>query len=91
MRKERPHFLQETGEGGFILKDKVIAARKRHEPGAWDASGEPPALVKRYDGMLRSRVNARTTERVAEWFVSSPERDQNRTNSLAPKIPNVEF
>ena len=27
MRKERPHFLQETGEGGFIFKDKVIAAR----------------------------------------------------------------
>ena len=26
MRKERPHFLQETGEGGFIFKDKVIAA-----------------------------------------------------------------
>jgi len=27
VRKERPHFLQETGKGGFILKDKVIAAR----------------------------------------------------------------
>ena len=24
-RKERPHFLQETGKGGFIFKDEVIA------------------------------------------------------------------
>jgi hypothetical protein len=27
VREKRPHFLQETGEGGFIFKDKVIAAR----------------------------------------------------------------
>jgi hypothetical protein len=26
LRKERPHFLQEAGKGGFIFKDEVIAA-----------------------------------------------------------------